>query len=77
MRSKKEYRALNTGASYNFIRRGGIGNDGSLSTNIGVQYLASASTTITGTYSFFDRVSRIPGYSLYENILLLGITKRF
>ena len=65
-------------ASYSFLRRsGGEGNDSSLAAAIGLQYALSASTTLSARYSFFDRVSKIPGYSLYENILLLGFTKQF
>jgi Putative beta-barrel porin 2 len=69
---------LNSSASYSFIKRSSsIGNDGSLSTAVGLQYVLSPSTTLTARYSFFDRVSKIPGYSLYENLLLLGLTKQF
>jgi uncharacterized protein (PEP-CTERM system associated) len=68
---------LTSSASYSYIRRSGGLNDSSVSTAIALQYILSASTTATVSYSFFDRVSKIPGYSLYENILLLGITKQF
>jgi uncharacterized protein (PEP-CTERM system associated) len=69
---------LSTSASYSFIHRSGsLGNDSSLSTAVGLQYLLSQSTALSARYSFFDRISRIPGYSLYENILLLGVTKQF
>jgi uncharacterized protein (PEP-CTERM system associated) len=69
---------LSSSASYSFIHRsGGLGNDSALSTAVGLQYTLSASTTLSARYSFFDRVSRIPGYTLYENTLLLGVTKQF
>jgi uncharacterized protein (PEP-CTERM system associated) len=68
---------LTSSASYSYIRRSGGLNDSSVSTAIALQYILSTSTTATVSYSFFDRVSKIPGYSLYENILLLGITKQF
>jgi hypothetical protein len=69
---------LNSSASYSFIRRsGGLGNDNSLAAAVGLQYALSASTTLSARYSFFDRVSTIPGYSVYENILLVGFTKQF
>jgi len=69
---------LGSSASYSFIRRsGGLGNDGSLATAIGLQYVLSESTKLSARYSFFDRISRIPGYSLYENSLILGFTKQF
>jgi hypothetical protein len=64
-------------ASYSFIRRNAGVDDGSMSTSVGLQYTLSPSTFLTGRYSFFDRVSKIPGYSLYENLLLLGFTKTF
>jgi uncharacterized protein (PEP-CTERM system associated) len=69
---------LNSGASYSYIRRSGsLGNDGSLAASLGLQYALSASSTVTARYSFFDRISKIPGYSLYENVLILGFTKQF
>jgi uncharacterized protein (PEP-CTERM system associated) len=68
---------LSTSASYSFIHRSGNLNDGSLATAVGLQYTLSPSTTLSARYSFFDRVSKIPGYTLYENILLLGATKQF
>ncbi len=69
---------LSSSASYSFISRSnGLGNDGSLATAVGLQYALSASTSLSARYSFFDRVSKIPGYSMYENILLLGFTKQF
>jgi len=69
---------LSSSASYSLTRRpSGQGTDGALTTAISLQYSLSASTTLTGRYSFFDRVSKIPGYSIYENILLLGVTKQF
>jgi Putative beta-barrel porin 2 len=64
-------------AAYSFIRRSGGLNDSSISTAIGVQYLLSPTTTLTGRYAFFDRISKLPGYSLYQNILLVGITRQF
>jgi hypothetical protein len=42
-----------------------------------LRYIVSPSTLLSVRYSFFDRISKIPGYSLYENILLLGVTKQF
>jgi len=73
----REDLSLNSSASYSFIHRSGGLNDGSLSTAVGLQYTLSPSTTVSARYSFFDRVSKIPGYSLYENLVLLGLTKQF
>ncbi len=68
---------LTTSAAYSYTRRNAGQNDGTVSTSAALQHALSPSTTLTARYSFFDRVSKIPGYSLYENILLLGITKQF
>jgi hypothetical protein len=68
---------MSAGATYSFIHRSGNINDSSLATLIGLQYTLSPSTLLNARYSFFDRVSKIPGYSLYENLLLLGLTKQF
>ncbi len=65
-------------ASYTFIRQSAVaGNQGVLAFAIGAQYTLSQSTTLSGRYSFFDRISHIPGYTAYANTLLLGITKQF
>jgi uncharacterized protein (PEP-CTERM system associated) len=69
---------LSTSASYSLVRRSGnLGTDSSLSTAVGLQYILSESTSLSARYSFFDRISKIPGYTLYENILILGVTKQF
>jgi uncharacterized protein (PEP-CTERM system associated) len=68
---------LNSNVAYSYTIRNAGENDSSFSTSTALQYLLTPSTTLTARYSFFDRVSKIPGYSLYENILLLGITKQF
>jgi hypothetical protein len=69
---------LSASTSYSLLRRsGGLGTDGSLSTAIGLQYMLSLSTSLSARYTFFDRVSKIPGYSMYQNMLLLGLTKTF
>jgi uncharacterized protein (PEP-CTERM system associated) len=69
---------LNSGASYSFVHRSGPqGNDGALAASVGLQYMLSQSASLSGRYAFYDRVSKIPGYSLYENILLMGFTKTF
>ena len=69
---------LSSGASYSFVHRSGnLGNDSALAASVGLRYLLSASASLTGRYAFYDRVSSIPGYNLYENILLVGFTKSF
>ena len=69
---------LSTSGSYTFTHRNGsTGNDSAFSTAISLQYTLSDSSNVSARYSFFDRISRIQGYSLYENILILGFTKKF
>ena len=69
---------LSGSAAYSLVRRPeGLGTDGSLALSSVLQYALSPGTSVMARYSFFDRVSKIPGYSLYENMLLLGFTKRF
>ena len=69
---------MSTGASFSSTKRAGrIGNDTAFSAAAGLRYAVTDSTTLSARYSFFDRVSGIPGYSVYENILLVGITKQF
>jgi hypothetical protein len=69
---------LSSGASYSFVHRSAnLGNDSALAASVGLRYLLSASASLSGRYAFYDRVSSIPGYNLYENILLVGFTKTF
>lgn len=69
---------LNSGASYSFVHRSAsLGNDSAVAASVALQYMLSATASITGRYAFYDRVSKLPGYSLYENILLVGFTKHF
>ena len=69
---------LNSGASYSFAHRSDNGgNDGALAGSVGLTYMLSATASLNGKYAFYDRVSKIPGYNLYENILLVGFTKTF
>jgi hypothetical protein len=69
---------LNSGASYSFVHRSeNLGNDSAVAASVALRYLLSSSAALTGRYAFYDRVSKIPGYSLYENILLVGFTKTF
>ncbi|MSP02193.1 MAG: hypothetical protein EXR07_14255 [Acetobacteraceae bacterium] len=77
-RSLRPDLTLSTSGTYSLIRRSGtLGGDTSFSTAVGLQYTMSDTTAVSARYSFFNRVSRIPGYGLYENILLLGLTKQF
>jgi hypothetical protein len=69
---------LNSGASYSFVHRSdNLGNDSALAASVALQYMLSASASLTGRYAFYDRTSKITGYNLYENILLVGFTKTF
>lgn len=43
----------------------------------GVSYLLSETITTVARYSFFDRNSNFAGRSFTDNVVLLGITKRF
>ena len=40
-------------------------------------YALSPTLTTSASYVFFDRISTEPGFSMYENIILLTVTKRF
>ena len=84
MRELRPDMSLSASASYSLIDRstgtaagGGGGTDKSLSTAVGLQYVLSDTATASARYTFFGRESRIPGYGLFENILLLGLTKQF
>lgn len=70
--------AFSGSGSYSFSRRNGSqGNDGTLSAAAGLQYSLSDNSTVSARYSFFDRISHIQGYSIFENLLILGFTKKF
>lgn len=69
---------LTSAASYAFTHRSvSLGNDSAVAAGVTLRYLLSPKTTVSAQYSFYDRVSKIPGYSLYENTLLVGFTRTF
>ena len=53
------------------------GNSNLLSTWANFRYALSPTLTANASYLFFDRRSTEPGFSMYENLVLLGISKRF
>ena len=67
---------FSTGASYSIIRRP-AGADNAYSFAMALRYVLTPSVSLSARYTFFDRISGVPGYSMYENALLLGITKQF
>jgi hypothetical protein len=70
--------SMSISGAYSLIRRSGVsGTDEAGSFAAGLRYAVNPTTILTGRYSFFDRISKLPGYSLYENMLLLGLTKKF
>lgn len=49
----------------------------SLVVSLGVQYVLSESVSTFARYSFYNRQSNLAGESMYEDIVLVGITKQF
>ena len=68
---------LNTSGSYN-VQTGGVQSGGnSMAFNIGLQYAINDSLSSSARYTFFKSTSQSVLFNLYENMLILGITKRF
>ncbi len=63
---------LNTSASYYALSSGS-----SIAFNAALQYTITASLAASVRYTFFKSTSTTPLLNLYEDILLLGITKQF
>jgi len=40
-------------------------------------YQLSPTITASASYQFFRRSSTMPGFSVYDNIVFVGLTKRF
>jgi uncharacterized protein (PEP-CTERM system associated) len=69
---------LNTSASYGirwFVDPGGTNRFAAFTASL--NYIVSATVTASLTYSFYDLSSTQPGQSLYQDILILSLTKRF
>jgi hypothetical protein len=53
------------------------GNSTSVATSISLNYQISDTVGASLRYSFFDRQSPVAAFSVYQNILILGISKTF
>lgn len=53
------------------------GNSTSIAASLAWQWQLSDTVSTSVRYSFFDRASSATAYDIYENILILGISKRF
>lgn len=53
------------------------GNNTSIAANLAWQWQISDTLTGSVRYSFFERQSPVSAYQLYENMLILGVSKRF
>ncbi len=53
------------------------GNDRSIAASTALQYIFSDTLSGTLRYSFYDRNSEQPGQSLYQNLLIIGVSKQF
>ncbi|MEJ0015019.1 MAG: outer membrane beta-barrel protein [Acetobacteraceae bacterium] len=68
---------MSSSASYSTGNFSTSGNQQSLSASVGMQYLISQTVAVNVSYSFFDRISSTPGFSFYQNLVMLGISKQF
>ena len=68
---------LYTSASYSTANFTGTGTQNSVGLAASLQYLISETLTGTLRYAFYDQRSATPGQNIYQNLLLIGVTKRF
>jgi uncharacterized protein (PEP-CTERM system associated) len=64
-------------ASYSTANFTGTGTQNSIGLATTLQYLISETVTGTLRYAFYDQRSATPGQNVYQNLLLIGVTKRF
>ncbi|MDE2005343.1 MAG: TIGR03016 family PEP-CTERM system-associated outer membrane protein [Rhodospirillales bacterium] len=72
-------RATATGSfSYGTTSIAGFSGDSTLlNLSALLQYQLGPTTSLIASYQFFSRRSTVPGFSVYDDIVLVGITKRF
>lgn len=68
---------LSTSASYNTITGSIGGSSQSIAFNAGLIYTLTSSLSASARYSFFKSTSQNTLYSLYEDIVVIGITRQF
>jgi uncharacterized protein (PEP-CTERM system associated) len=68
---------LYTSASYSTANFTGTGTQNSVGLAASLQYLISETLTGSLRYAFYDQRSATPGQNIYQNLLLIGVTKRF
>ena len=74
---------LNTAAAYNTISQSAVlsginpGNSHAVIFSTALQYQLSPTLGTSLRYSFFDRVSEVSTNSIYQNMIVLGVSKTF
>ena len=77
-RALNEWMTASAAASYGVTSASGLGGDSTLYSISGqLSYALSRTISTSASYLFFRRRSTEPGFSMYENVVFVGITKRF
>ncbi len=69
--------SLNSSVSYSTSKVPGTGNLNSIGVSTSLQYALSETLATFMRYGYFDQISSTPGQSVYQNLVLVGITKQF
>ncbi len=66
-----------TNLSYGTSKTSSSGNFQSIGAITSLQYALSESVNTFARYAYFDRLSDIPGQTIYQNLVIVGISKQF
>jgi uncharacterized protein (PEP-CTERM system associated) len=64
-------------ASYSTAQQSSTGTLNSIGANVSLQYAINETWVTNVRYAYFDRVSATPGQSIYQNLIIVGISKQF
>ena len=64
-------------ASYSTAQQSSTGTLNSVGANVSLQYAINETWVTNVRYAYFDRVSATPGQSIYQNLIIVGISKQF
>jgi hypothetical protein len=68
---------MNSSVSYSTSQTSGAGTQQSLAASVSMQYLLSETLAANVRYSYFDRMSATPGQGIFQNLVIVGLTKQF
>ncbi len=68
---------MSNSASYGTSKQSNSGTLKSIGLSTSLQYALSETVSTFARYAYFDRISSAPGQTIYQNLVMVGLTKQF